>query len=65
MGKKLDGALNDLLHGKLTRRAFAARAAALGIPAAPIGALLDSLAARAAEVTYPITGTMEEGSGGT
>jgi peptide/nickel transport system substrate-binding protein len=64
MAQKVDDALNDFVHGRLSRRDFVTRAAALGLAAPTIAALLQGAAA-AAEAGYPVTGPMEEGSGGT
>ena len=65
MGQRIDDALTDLVHGKLSRRDFTVRAAATGLSAAAIGALLRATPAAAAESAFPITGPMQEGSGGT
>ena len=64
MTNRIDDALTDLLHGRLTRRGFVERAAAIGLGSPVIAALLQG-AAGAAEAGYPVTGPMEEGSGGT
>ncbi|WP_158801428.1 MULTISPECIES: ABC transporter substrate-binding protein [unclassified Acidisoma] len=67
MTRSVDGALTDLVHGKLSRRDFAAHAAALGLSVTAISALLRSAPAEAAasDAVFPITGPMQDGSGGT
>lgn len=65
MNRRIDAALKDLMAGKLTRRGFAERAAALGLAVPVIAALLRGAAAEAAESGFPVTGPMEQGSGGT
>ncbi len=64
MANRIDDALTDLLHGRLTRRGFVERVAAVGVGLPAAAALLQG-AAQAAEAGYPVTGPMEEGSGGT
>jgi peptide/nickel transport system substrate-binding protein len=61
---RVDDALTDLVRGKITRRTFVERMAALGMTAPLIGSLLEATAAIAAESPYPVTGDMKEGSGG-
>jgi len=64
MSKKLDDALTDLVRGKITRRVFVQRLAALGVAMPAIQSLLKAGAAVAAESPYPMSGDLAEGSGG-
>jgi len=64
MAKKVDDALTDLVRGKISRRVFIARLAALGVAMPVIGSLLKASAALATESPFPVTGDMAEGSGG-
>lgn len=65
MTDKIDDALTDLLRGRMTRRAFAARSAALGLSATAIAAVLRTTTGAAAEGGFPVTGPMQDGAGGT
>jgi len=65
LGQGIDEALTDLVHGKLSRRDFTARAAAMGLSMTAIGVLLRATSAMAADVGFPVEGPVKEGSGGT
>ncbi len=68
MDAQIEGALTDLVHGRISRRQFVSRAAALGVSMSVIGALVQACSSGSSSqpsaTTFPVAGPTEAGSGG-